>query len=274
MLFSTGGAAIKACSLGAWQIAGLRSGIAALTLFVLIPAARRGFSVWTLPVGIVYAATLVTFVAANKHTTAANAIFLQSSAPLYIVILGPLLIRERVRPHDLAFLMAVGLGMWLLLAGGTPTFETAPEPGVGNVLGLLAGLLWGLTLMGLRKLGTGRPGAPIAAAATGNAIAFLGCLPWMFPLEASGSDWLVLSYLGVVQIGLAYVLMGLAVRRVTAFEASLLLMLEPALSPLWAWWVHGEAPGTGPLLGGATIVAAGLAKTWWALREEPVGSAG
>jgi len=279
ILFSTGGAAIKACTLDGWQVAGFRSGLAALTLLVLIPAARRAWCKLTLPVGLVYAATLVTFVIANKHTTAANAIFLQSSAPVYIVLLGPWLIGERVRRADLAFLALIGVGLWLLLGGDTPTFETAPNPDLGNMLGLLAGLLWALTLMGLRRLGTEKPGAPIAAAAAGNMLAFLGCLPLALPLAegaigaGTGTDWLVLGYLGIVQIGIAYIFMGLAVRRVPAFEVSLLLMLEPALSPLWAWWIHGEVPGALPVAGGAVIVGAGLAKTWWALRGPRIGSA-
>jgi drug/metabolite transporter (DMT)-like permease len=270
ILFSTGGAAIKACSLDGWQIAGFRSGLAALTLLILIPAARTAWCKLTLPVGLVYAATLVTFVVANKHTTAANAIFLQSSAPVYIVLLGPWLIGERVRVSDLAFLGLVGVGLWLLLAGDTKAFESAPNPDFGNLLGLLAGLLWALTLMGLRRLGTEKPGAPIAAAAAGNIIAFVGCLPLALPLVggvSSTTDWLLLSYLGIVQIGIAYVFMGLAVRRVPAFEVSLLLMLEPALSPFWAWWFHGEEPGLLPVAGGAVIVLAGFAKAWWALRK-------
>ncbi|HLS47395.1 MAG TPA: hypothetical protein VK012_02685, partial [Gemmatimonadales bacterium] len=91
LLFSTGGAAIKATTLTAWQVAGFRSGVAALVLFLLLPESRRGWSWRTLLVGISYAATLLLFVLANKLTTSANTIFLQSTAPLYILILSPLL---------------------------------------------------------------------------------------------------------------------------------------------------------------------------------------
>src|SRR5688500_15647594 len=97
LLFSTGGAAVKATTLTAWQVAGFRSGIAALAVFLLVPAARRGWTWHVVPVGVAYAATLVLFVTANKLTTAANAIFLQASAPLYMLAFGPLLLREPVR---------------------------------------------------------------------------------------------------------------------------------------------------------------------------------
>jgi drug/metabolite transporter, DME family len=271
VLFSTGGAAVKACALSSWQVAGFRSGIAALTLLLCIPAARRGWSARVLAVGVAYAATLVLYVAANKHTSAANAIFLQSTAPLYVVLLGPWLLAEPIRRADLAALVALGLGLWLLLAGRTPAAATAPDPALGNALGAASGLTWALALVGLRGLGRSSAGGPLAAAAAGNAIAFAGCLPWAVPVGGSPSDWAVLVYLGVFQIGLAYVLMGIAVRRVPAFEVSLLLMIEPALNPLWAWWVHGERPGSASLAGGLVILAAGLGRTAWALRARRAG---
>ena len=89
VLFSTGGAAIKATTLTAWQVASFRSGVAALAVLLLVPAARRGFSPKVFLVSIAYAATMVLFVASNKATTAANAIFLQSAAPLYVLLLAP-----------------------------------------------------------------------------------------------------------------------------------------------------------------------------------------
>src|SRR3990172_9137079 len=89
VLFSTGGAAIKACTLSSWQIASFRSVIAAVALFLLLPDARRRWTWRAVAVGAAYAATLMLFVLGNKLTTAANTIFLQSTAPLYILLLGP-----------------------------------------------------------------------------------------------------------------------------------------------------------------------------------------
>src|SRR5690242_14132764 len=96
-LFSTGGAAIKAASVSSWQVASFRSAVASVTLLLLFPAARR-LANWRLwPVGLAYSGTLVLFVLSTRLTTAANAIFLQSTAPLYLLALAPLLLHEHIR---------------------------------------------------------------------------------------------------------------------------------------------------------------------------------
>ena len=101
LLFSTGGAAIKASTLSGWQVASFRSGVAALTLLLLVPAARRGWGWRPALVGVAYAATLILFVTANKLTTSANTIFLQATSPVYLLLLGPLFLKEPVRRSDL-----------------------------------------------------------------------------------------------------------------------------------------------------------------------------
>src|SRR5579863_7908835 len=154
LLFSTGGAAIKACSLSSWQVAGFRSGIAAAVLYIALPGARRGWTARTWMVGLAYAATMVLFVLANKLTTSANAIFLQSTAPLYLLLLGPLVLREPLRKVDLAVISIVAAGALLLLFGSSlgsgGAVITAPDPRRGNGLALVAGVTWALTITGLR----------------------------------------------------------------------------------------------------------------------------
>jgi drug/metabolite transporter (DMT)-like permease len=120
-----------------------------------------------------------------------------------------------------------------------------------------------LTLVGLRWLGA--RGQNISAVLAGNVVAFLVCLPVLLAGEPSlaaahAQDWLVVLWLGVFQVGLAYVLLTSAIRRVPAFEASILLLLEPLLNPVWAWIVHGERPGPWALLGGAIVLGATIAK--------------
>ena len=116
LLFSTGGTAIKLSLLSSWQIAGLRSGIAATVLAALIPA-WRGFDPRALLVGVAFAATMILFVTANTLTTAANAIFLQTTAPLYVLLLGPLLLREPLRRTDLPVMALLGAGAALFFVG-------------------------------------------------------------------------------------------------------------------------------------------------------------
>lgn len=265
-LFSTGGAAIKATALSGWQVAGFRSGVAALVLALLLPAARRGWSWRVLLVGVAYASTLILFVTANKLTTAANTIFLQSTAPLYILLLGPWLLKEPIRRTDLIFMSAVGTGLLLFFVGAETPMATAPDPVRGNVLAALSGVSWAVTVMGLRWLGreSDGGGSALATVVAGNAIALLACLPFALPVQdATVADWLVVGYLGVFQIGLAYVFMTAAIRHVPALEAATLLLVEPALNPIWAWLVHGERPSPWALVGGTLILAATLIKTWW-----------
>ena len=100
----------------------------------------------------------------------------------------------------------------------------------------------------------------IRAVVAGNALAFLGCLPLALPVGGGAADWLLVGYLGAVQIGLAYLLLVRGLARVRAFEASLLMLVEPALNPLWAWLAQGEVPRAGALAGGALILGATVAK--------------
>jgi drug/metabolite transporter (DMT)-like permease len=262
VLFSTGGAAIKGTSFSGLQVACLRSGVAAAAIAVMLPRARHGWSRRTLAVGVAYAGTLICFVVANKLTTAANTIFLQSTAPLYILLLSPPLLGERARRSDLAVMGFLALGLTLVFVGGQTASATAPHPLAGNVLALVSGVGWALTLMGLRWLGRGERGADAAAAGTvaGNVIAFLACLPAGVSASGDAKDWLLVVYLGVVQIGVAYVFLTAGVRHVPALEASLLLLVEPALNPVWVWIFQGESPGLLPVLGGALIIGTTAAK--------------
>jgi drug/metabolite transporter, DME family len=267
LLFSTGGAAIKGTTLTAWQVAGARSLIAAIALMIVLPQARRHWRPRSVLIGLVYALTLVTFVTANKLTTAANAIFLQSTAPLYILLIAPWALRERVRAADIVFMLAMASGLALFFVGEQPAARTAPNPFAGNVIATLSGVVWAFTVMGLRWVGSRDPEATLNTVVIGNLWAFVICLPWAWPMtEATSSDWIVLVWLGVFQIGLAYVLLSKGVRQVTALEASLLLLAEPVLNPIWAWAIHGESVATWSLAGGAIILGATAVRTARAAR--------
>jgi drug/metabolite transporter (DMT)-like permease len=277
LLFSTGGAAIKACELSSWQVAGLRALIAAIALVVLLPRARRGFGLGPALVACAYAVTVILFVLANKLTTSANTIFLQSAAPLYVLLLAPLMLGEPIRRADLGFLVAIVPGLALFFVSLDPPVATAPDPLRGNVLAVVSGVGWAFTLVGLRWLSTRssahRPSeAPVAAAVLGNLLAFVLSLPFALPYgDIRAADWAILAFLGIFQIGGAYALLTAGLRRVTALEASLLLLIEPVLNPIWAWLVHGEVPSRLALAGGAIVVGATAVKTVWSARARDLG---
>ncbi len=267
--FSTGGAAVKAASLTAWQIASYRSLVAAVVLLSLLPAARRGWTWRMIPVGIVYALTLVLFVLATKLTTAANAIFLQATAPLYLLFIAPWLLGERVRARDLFGPAAIACGMALFFVGRAPDATTAPNAALGNLLAAASGFTWALTVVGLRMLNrSGVPGG-FATAAMGNLFAGLIAFLPAWPMPAfSAPDLGVLLYLGVIQIALSYYLLNLGLAKVPAFEASVLILLEPALNPVWTFLFHRERPGDLAIVGGVIICAATLFQSWMTSRPE------
>jgi len=274
LLFSTGGAAIKVAAFSSSQVAGLRSGIAALVLLVWLRG-RVSITPHIVMVSVIYACTLTLFVHATKLTTAANAIFLQSTAPLYILLLGPALLGERFHRRDLMYFGALTAGMMLCFAGHPQAIATAPDPTTGNVLAALCGLSWALTLLGLRwvERDHAREGLGMSVVVIGNAIASAASLPVALPLPAApAGEWATVVYLGVVQIGLAYVCLTKAMRHLPALEASLVLLLEPVLNPLWAWLIRAEYPGSSILAGGAIIVAATGAKAVYDSRAKPAAA--
>jgi drug/metabolite transporter (DMT)-like permease len=267
-IFSTGGAAIKLTTLSGVQVACLRSGIAAVAVLLLAPESRRGWTWRTLVASVAYAACLTLFVLANKLTTSANTIFLQAAAPLYLLLLGPWLLKEKVKEADLGVLGLMAVGLAFVFMGTEPPVRTAPNPALGNILGLLSGVAWAFLVIGLRWLGRVEAEAgheapsPTTAVVLGNLIAAGVNLPFALPIRSVTTvDVVTVLFLGIVQIGIAYLLLSRALKRVGALEASLLLMVEPALNPLWSWFVHGEAPGPWSLAGGGMIIGATVLKS-------------
>ena len=256
VLFSTGGAGIKAAAFTGLQVSALRSGIAAVILIALL----RGKLVLSPPMiatGVVYAATVTLFVLSTKLTTAANAIFLQATAPLYLLLLAPVILSERFRARDVAFLIGVAVGLVLCVIGQPLPTTTAPDPTTGNVLALVCSITWALTLLGLRYVQRDHAltSVGLSAVALGNLFASLAAWPFAWPLpSASPIEWATIAYLGVCQIALAYIFLTAAMRVLPALEVSLLLLIEPVLNPTWTWLIRGEHPGVYTIVGGAIII--------------------
>jgi DME family drug/metabolite transporter len=243
--------------------------VAALVLLAVVPDARRRWQWRMLPVAVAYAATLILFVLANRLTTSANAIFLQSTAPLYLLLLGPLVLHEPIRRAGLLYALAVGGGLLLFFAGSDAVAATAPDPPRGNLLALASGVTYALMLAGLRwQARGGGESYGVATVTAGNLIAFLAALPMALPVQTfSVRDAAVIFYLGAAQIGLAYWCLTRAIRHVPAFEATTTLQLEPAMNPVWTWLAYGERPTAWALAGGVVIVSATLVNTWFGRRR-------
>lgn len=260
-LWSTAGAAVKLSSLSAWQIASGRSLVAALVLALALPAGRRLPSRRGLAAAVAYAATVVLFISANKLTTSANAIFLQDTAPLYVLLLSPLLLRERISRSELAAVPVFLLGLSLFFLD-----QLAPGQLLGNAVALGSGVAFAFCILGLRAVGD----EGSAVLVWGNLIAGVGVLlPALGGPRPTPLDLGLIVFLGVFQLGLAYALFQRGLRETPAVEASLLILLEPVLNPVWTFLFAGERPGTWALVGGTIIL---LATAWRTLQGGGSGS--
>ena len=261
LLWSTGGLAIKLVPLDALGVVFWRS---AITFVFLVAVYRPGLARWrkaSVATAAVYALMILTFVTATKWTTAANAIFLQYTGPFYVLALGPWLLKERFRRAD-AVAIAVALGgMSLFFVGRLDAGHLA-----GNLMGIVSGVFFGLTVLLLRR---DQSRDAMASVFLGNLFAGAVALPFAWgrlALDARGLA--VVLFLGVVQMGVAYILFVRGLSVVPAAEASLLGMLEPTFNPLWAFLGVGERPTAWALLGGAIVLGAVAARTVAGAREE------
>lgn len=247
LCWSLGGLLIKWVQWNALAISGMRSLIAAVVVYIVFPRVEITFSRLQLAGAVAYAATMVTFVAANKMTTAANAILLQYTAPVWVAVFASWFLGERTRRSDIVSLVLVMGGMVLFFLDRL-TFTGM----MGNLTAVLSGFCFAwLILMTRRQADT----SPLGSVLLGNILAGAVGLPFMFtgPLpDAMG--WVGLVLLGVVQLGMAYIFFVHGISRVRAVEASLVLLLEPVLNPLWVLLLMGERPGPMAILGGGVIL--------------------
>jgi drug/metabolite transporter, DME family len=248
VLWSTAGAAIKLCGLDSRQIAGGRSLVAAVFLLLAVRDARRRPSARVLMVAAAYATTVILFVMATKRTTAANAIFIQDIAPLWVLLLSPWLLREHPTKGELLAVPIFGLGLGLFFMD-----ELAPGYLAGNLMALGSGVAFALAIIGLRLLREDGP----AALVSGNLLAAAITLPfWPLGPTPTGADLALVAYIGIFQLGLAYLCFSRGVTGTPAIEASLIILIEPVLNPIWTFLATGERPGPWSIAGGAVILAA------------------
>lgn len=267
LLWSLAGLGIKLVTAGPLAIGGIRS-LFALPILVFafrksLPtaaAALRMPDIWAAAVS--YAVCVLTFAAATRLTTAANAIVLQYTGPAYVALLSGPLLGERLRRSDWIALIGCAIGLLVFAGDG---IEAHGPLGIG--FGLVSGAAFGSLPVFLRR--AQRAGAPaeasVLAILVGNVIAVIVTLP--FVLTAPPTDavsWVSLALLGVFQIGVAYLLYAAGLRHLRAVEASLSTTIEPVLNPMWVALGTGEVPGPYAVFGGliiiASITAQGLAR--------------
>ncbi|GAC1299666.1 MAG: EamA family transporter [Myxococcales bacterium] len=260
LLWSSGGLFIKLAPMPGLAVACGRSAVTAI-FYLIVLRPRLSKASWS--TAFAYAAMILTFVTATKLTTAANAIFLQYTGPAYVLMLSPWVLKERLQRIDIACVVLSLLGMSLFFVGRVEAGQVA-----GNLLGVASGAFFGLTVLLLRRDAAGGKsgGDAMPSTALGNILAAAVALPFAAPSIGAALTPLgavSLLYLGIVQLGVAYLLFAKGLKRVPASEASLVSMLEPVFNPLWVFLGTGERPGPWALLGGAVVIGAVVARTLW-----------
>jgi DME family drug/metabolite transporter len=249
LLWSSGGLFIKLISFSAMQLSFFRCSIAAITFVIIFR--KRILLVNKLSVlnSIIYAIVLITFVIATKTTTAANAIFLQATAPIYVLIFEPLINKTRYERINIITVGVCVLGMILFFVGKL-------EPGhlEGNLVALISGITFAAFFLGMKRNDQKYQQSSIF---WGNILVALICIPFLSSLNMiSFSDLWMVSFLGVFQIAVAYAFFASGLKRIIAVEASIISMVEPVLNPVWVLIGYGEIPSVTAIIGGLIILTA------------------
>lgn len=260
VLWSLGGVLIKAVDWNPMAIAGARSAIALPVIIACVGWPGWKFTRLQIGGAIAYAGTVILFVIATRLTTAANAIFLQYTAPIYVALGAHWWLGERTRRIDWAVIAVALCGIAVFFLD-----ELTIAGMWGNLAAVASGAAFAMLVLCLRK---DRDGSPIAAVILGNAITVLIGAPFIFsgPGPRAGS-WVALALLGTVQLGFSYVLYTIAIKRVTALEATLIPLLEPVLNPLWVMLLLRELPGPWALVGATLVIGAVLLRSVAMLRR-------
>ncbi|HLA11115.1 MAG TPA: EamA family transporter [Pyrinomonadaceae bacterium] len=264
VIWSTGGLFIKWTSLSGLELSFGRSLLAAITVAIFTRSEGFGLNAGTAVASVLYAALLLLFVLATKATTAANAIFLQYTAPLYVLILEPLLYKERFRQRDLVTVIACVAGMSLFFVG-----QLRPQDVTGNILALGSGLCFAFYFLLLRH-SSARKVNRASSVIYGNLLVVLIAAPAGISALSTitPSDALSVLYLGVVQIGVAYTLFTLGMARgIRSLDAGIVGYVEPVLNPVWVFLFLGERPSRWALIGGIIIISAVATHTVVKARE-------
>lgn len=248
ILWSFSGVCTKFISWNGFAVAGIRGLIAALLLLIVNRRPRLPRSGFQVAAIFSYVGLVVLLILSTKLTTAANAILLQYTAPIYSAILGYFVLEEPVTRHDITVIVLVLIGLAVFLYDGLADGRMA-----GNLIALLSGVCYGAMNVFMRKCDKDAPADNIF---WGNLLAFVLMLPFMGRPEITAVNIGIILFMGIFQLGLAYILYSIAIPHVPALEATIITVLEPILNPVWVMLFYGEKPGIRTIIGGAIVLLA------------------
>ncbi|RME52146.1 MAG: EamA/RhaT family transporter, partial [Caldilineae bacterium] len=225
ILLSTAGLLIKVITLNPMALLGLRSLIAAVVIGLYMGKPRFTWSLPQVGGALAVVGAQAFFILATRETTAANAIFIQYTAPIYVALFGVWFLHEPVRRVDWWTMAAVGVGLFLFLNDGLTAGNMR-----GNAYALLAGISFAWFLLFMRKQ---KDASPIETVFLGNVLAAAVGVPFLVGQSPTLGDWAGVTFLGAFQIGLPFILMSYTIKRLTAVETVLIQTLEPICNPIW-----------------------------------------
>ncbi|MCX6156443.1 MAG: DMT family transporter [Ignavibacteriae bacterium] len=266
-LWSSSGLFIKILTLNAYQISFYRSLIAAVTLLIISYGKHRTikfeFDKLTVLASLFYAGILIFFVVANKLTTSANAIFLQFTAPIYLLFLEPFFLKTKFRRKDLITIVICISGMALFFMGKLEIGNI-----YGNLIAIAAGICFAMFSLFIKWKKTLGNENTIISIIYGNLLVGIICFPFIFnEIAVSSTQFYVLLYMGVVQIGVSYFIFNIGIKYVSATESMIIGMLEAIFNPIWVFFGVGEVPATTAVIGGVIIFAAILIHNFLPLKK-------
>lgn len=247
-LWSFGGILGKLIPFSGLSIACIRGVIAA----IVIALYRKSFRIKLTPAvfwaGLCLSFTTLLYMSSNKLTTAANAIVLQYTSPIFIILLSWIFLKQKPKKLDLFALVGVFAGITLFFSSSLSG---------GHLLGDSLAILSGLFFAGVFFANT-LPGAnPLDAVYFGNALSLV-LFPFVFMdkaiLAPSLIPWFLIAVMGIFQLGIGYLVFAYGIKHVSATTASILATLEPILNPIWVFLILGEKPSVTALLGGLLVL--------------------
>ncbi len=247
LLWSTSGILIKLVTWNAFAISSVRSLIAVIIICLFTRRFPKKITLDMIITGIVYSATMILFVFANQHTTAANAILLQYTNPVFVILMAHFVLGEKARWFDFIAIIGVFGGMILFFID-----DVHLSVNIGNVLGLASGVTFAATTVFLRKQRNNNPTDSFIVA---HGITFLVGIPFIFTAGVPSTTSVIgLVLLGVFHVGIPSILYSIGVSYVTALSTVLITMIEPIMNPIWVALMYGEIPSENTILGGSVIL--------------------
>jgi len=266
LLWSTGGLFVKLVSWNPFALAGIRSLVGGLVILIYVRRPRFTWSFAQIAGALCYAACMIGFVTANKLTTAANAILLQYTAPLYAAIFGWIFLKEKASALDWVTIAVVVGGMTLFFMDRLSVGNM-----LGNVVAIASGVFFAGAIVAFRAQ---KEGSSLESILLSHAVTFAVSIPFLWSGWPSLAGWGGMAFLGVFQIGISSILLSYGVKHVTALQSLLTSVLEPIFNPLWVFLAIGELPGPRALAGGAVILVAVTTRSVLSLRSavRPAGA--